>query len=84
MSKKYRVTINLRQGVKDIQSEAIFKTANGNVNLGNGKLHSLSMGKWFVIECADDFDIENMCKGFLANTVIEDYLIEELNDGRDI
>ena len=68
LSRKYRVTINLRQGVKDIQSEAIFKTANGNVDLGNGQLYSLNMGKWFIIECADDFDIESMCKNFLANT----------------
>ena len=46
---KYRIDISLRSGVKDIASEAILKTANGNADLGNGKLQSLSMGKWFII-----------------------------------
>ena len=78
MSKKYRVTISLRQGVKDIQSEAILKTANSNVDLGNNQLYNLTMGKWFVIECEDDFDIDNLCNKLLANSVIENYEIEEL------
>ncbi len=84
MSKKYRVTISLRQGVKDIQSEAILKTANSNVDLGNNQLYSLTMGKWFVIECEDNFNIENLCSKLLANSVIENYDIEELDNGRDI
>ena len=78
LSKKYRVTIRLRRGVKDISSEAILKTANSNVDLGAGQLYNLRMGKWFEIECAEDFDIENLCKKLLANTVIENYKIEEL------
>ena len=78
LSRKYRVSISLRLGVKDIQSEAIFKTANSNVDLGAGQLYNLRMGKWFEIECAEDFDIENLCKKLLANTVIENYKIEEL------
>ena len=39
---KYRIDISLRAGVKDIASEAILKTANGNADLGDGKLQSLS------------------------------------------
>ena len=78
MSKSYRVTISLRPGVKDIQSEAILKTANSNVDLGNNQLYNLIMGKWFVIECEDDFDIDNLCNKLLANSVIENYEIEEL------
>ena len=42
------------------------------------------MGKWFIIECADGFDIENLCKKLLANSVIENYKIEELSDGCDL
>ena len=64
--------------MKDIQSEAILKTANSNVDLGNGQLYNLTMGKWFVIECEDDFDIDNLCNKLLANSVIENYEIEEL------
>lgn len=56
--------------------------ANSSVDLGNGDLYSLSMGKWFVIECADGFDIEKLCTKLLANLVIEDYKIEEWKDGR--
>ena len=78
---KYRIDISLRSGVKDIASEAILKTANGNVDLGNGKLQSLSMGKWFIIECDDDFDIKSLCDKLLANTVIERYDIRTIIKG---
>ena len=78
---KYRVDISLREGVKDIASEAILKTANGNVDLGNNKLQSLSMGKWFIIECDDDFDIRSLCEKLLANTVIERYDIKTIIKG---
>ena len=78
---KYRIDISLRSGVKDIASEAILKTANGNVDLGDGKLHSLSMGKWFIIECDDDFDIKSLCDKLLANTVIERYDIRTIIKG---
>ena len=78
---KYRVDISLREGVKDIASEAILKTANGNVDLGNNKLPSLSMGKWFIIECDDDFDIRSLCDKLLANTVIERYDIRTIIKG---
>ena len=78
---KYRIDISLRSGVKDIESEAILKTANGNADLGNGKLQSLSMGKWFIIECDDDFDIKSLCEKLLANTVIERYDIRTIIKG---
>ena len=77
---KYRIDISLRAGVKDIASEAILKTANGNADLGNNKLQSLSMGKWFIIECDDDFDIRSLCEKLLSNTVIERYEIVEQTD----
>jgi phosphoribosylformylglycinamidine (FGAM) synthase PurS component len=77
---KYRIDISLRAGVKDIASEAILKTANGNADLGNNKLQSLSMGKWFIIECDDDFDIRSLCEKLLSNTVIERYEIVEQRD----
>ena len=78
---KYRVDISLREGVKDIASVAILKTGNGNVDLGNNKLQSLSMGKWFIIECDDDFDIRSLCEKLLANTVIERYDIRTIIKG---
>jgi len=77
---KYRIDISLRAGVKDIAAEAILKTANGNADLGNNKLQSLSMGKWFIIECDDDFDIRSLCEKLLANMVIERYEIVEQRD----
>ena len=78
---KYRIDISLRSGVKDIASEAIHKTANGNADLGDGKLQSLSMGKWFIIECDDDFDIKSLCEKLLANTVIERYDLRTIIKG---
>jgi phosphoribosylformylglycinamidine synthase len=81
---KYKIHVSLRPGVKDIQSEAIFKTANANVDLGNNQLYSLKMGKWFEVECDDDFDINILCSRLLSNSVIENYTIEELDNGRDL
>ena len=78
---KYRIDISLRSGVKDIASEAILKTANGNADLGDGKLQSLTMCKWFIIECDDDFDIKSLCENLLANTVIERYDIRTIIKG---
>ena len=78
---KYRIDISLRAGVKDIESEAILKTANGNEELGNGKLQSLSMGKYFIIECDDNFPINTLCEKLLANTVIERYEIKTIIKG---
>ena len=74
---KYRVEIRLRDGVKYIESESIFQTANRNPELGDGQLISLSMGKWFEIECKDDFNINALCNKLLANTIIEQFEIKE-------
>tara|TARA_Y100001963_G_C6756422_1_gene437095 strand:- start:229 stop:468 length:240 start_codon:yes stop_codon:yes gene_type:complete len=78
---KYRIDISLREGVKDIASEAILRTANVNEELGNGKLQSLSMGKYFIIECDDNFPINTLCEKLLANTVIERYEIKTIIKG---
>ena len=58
--------------------------ANSAVDLGNGQLYNLTMGKWFELECADDFNVDHLCKNLLANMVIEDYTIEELTDGLSV
>lgn len=83
--KKYKVEISFRDGVKDIQAEAILKMANSNKDLGDGKIRSLKMGKWFLLECENDLEIEKLCSKLLANSVIEDYKIfeENLRDHRD-
>ena len=68
----------MRSGVKDIQSEAIMKSANSNVDLGDGKLVGFRMGKWMEVETQEGFDIENLCEKLLANTVIEEYKVERI------
>ena len=73
---KYRIEIKFKDGIKDIQSEAILKTANANTDLGNNSLINLHMYKGFIIECKPDFDIDNLCDKLLANNVIEQYTIE--------
>jgi|TARA_R110002072_G_scaffold134565_5_gene275410 phosphoribosylformylglycinamidine synthase subunit PurS len=79
LSKKYKIEIGLRAGVKDPQSEAILRTINSNFTLGNGMVEDLTMGKWFVVEAHDDFDIDSLCNKILANSVIEKYTITELD-----
>jgi len=76
---KYRIDISLKDGVKDIQSEAILKTVRGNKDLGGNAINSLAMGKWFIIECDDDFDMHILCEKLLANSVIERYDIKTID-----
>ncbi|MDQ1898946.1 phosphoribosylformylglycinamidine synthase subunit PurS [Paracoccus sp. WLY502] len=76
---KARVTIMLKDGVLDPQGEAIRHALGG---LGHKGVSGVRQGK--VIELDLDAtdaaqaktEVEKMCEGLLANTVIEKYAVE--------
>ncbi|CAM3333742.1 phosphoribosylformylglycinamidine synthase subunit PurS [Paracoccus nototheniae] len=76
---KARVTIMLKDGVLDPQGEAIRHALGG---LGHKDVSGVRQGKLIELDLtATDPDtaraeVEAMCKGLLANTVIEKYSIE--------
>lgn len=76
---KAKVTIMLKDGVLDPQGEAIRHALGG---LGHKDVTGVRQGKLIELDLtATDVDaaraeVEAMCKGLLANTVIEKYSIE--------
>ena len=76
---KARVHVMLKNGVLDPQGKAV-QHALGS--LGFGGVNDVRQGKVIELEL-DESDaakarenVEQMCKGLLANTVIENYAIE--------
>ena len=76
---KARVHISLKTGVLDPQGKAI---GNALASLGFTGIGEVRQGKLIEIEITDGdpvsarAKVEEMCKGLLANPVIEDYAIE--------
>jgi phosphoribosylformylglycinamidine synthase PurS subunit len=76
---KALIHITLKPGVLDPQGKAI---ANALSNLGFGGIGDVRQGKYIEIElpgrdaAAAEADVASMCERLLANTVIEDYRVE--------
>ena len=78
---KARIHIMLKSGVLDPQGEAV-RHALGTI--GFEGVESVRQGKVIELTLAGDdreiakAEVENMCKSLLANTVIEQYVVEIL------
>lgn len=75
---KARVFVTLKPGVLDPQGKAIHHALEG---LGFGGVQDVRAGKLIELELADgtgEGEIEQMCRQLLANTVIENFRIEQL------
>ena len=76
---KARVTIMLKDGVLDPQGEAIRHALGG---LGHRGVSGVRQGKLIELDLdatdagAARAEVEKMCQGLLANTVIEKYSVE--------
>ncbi|MCZ0961700.1 phosphoribosylformylglycinamidine synthase subunit PurS [Paracoccus benzoatiresistens] len=76
---KARVTIMLKDGVLDPQGEAIRHALGG---LGHRGVAGVRQGKLIELDleasdaAAAKAEVEKMCEGLLANTVIEKYSVE--------
>ena len=77
---KARVFITLKNGVLDPQGRAIHHALEG---LGFAGVNDVRAGKLIELDLAEatsDSDIEDMCRKLLANTVIENFRIERLQN----
>ena len=77
---KARVFVTLKPGVLDPQGKAIHHALEG---LGFGGVKDVRAGKLIELDLADgtsDEEIADMCRKLLANTVIENFRIERLQD----
>ena len=75
---KVRVFVTLKHGVLDPQGKAIHHALEG---LGFAGVNDVRAGKLIELDLADDVhdsEIEEMCRQLLANTVIENYRIEQI------
>jgi phosphoribosylformylglycinamidine synthase len=76
---KARVTVTLKSGVLDPQGKAI---EGALASLGFAGVSSVRQGKVFDIELAEtdkaraEAALKAMCEKLLANTVIENYLVQ--------
>jgi phosphoribosylformylglycinamidine synthase len=72
-----RIVVTLKPGVLDAPGQAI---RQGLDALGHPGVHCVRAGKYFELEISDESGTEErvreMCEGFLANTLIEDYRYE--------
>jgi phosphoribosylformylglycinamidine synthase subunit PurS len=74
---KTRVYITLKNGVLDPQGKAIHHALEG---LGFGGVRDVRAGKLIELDLEDgvsEADVDAMCRKLLANTVIENYRIEQ-------
>lgn len=77
---KARVFVTLKPGVLDPQGKAIHHALEG---LGFGGVQEVRAGKLIELELEDgtsDDEIADMCRKLLANTVIENFRIEKLEN----
>jgi len=74
-----RIVVTLKPGVLDAPGQAI---RQGLDALGHRGVRAIRAGKYFEVDLADDGRVEQrvreMCEGFLANTLIEEYRYEVL------
>ena len=77
---KVRVYVTLKNGVLDPQGRAIHHALEG---LGFGGVSDVRAGKLIELDVADgtgDEALDEMCRKLLANTVIENYRIERVEE----
>ena len=77
---KARVFVTLKPGVLDPQGKAIHHALEG---LGFSGVQEVRAGKLIELELEDgtsDDEIADMCRKLLANTVIENFRIEKLEN----
>jgi phosphoribosylformylglycinamidine synthase PurS subunit len=74
---KIRVHVTLKSGVLDPQGKAIHHALEG---LGFSGINGVRAGKLIELDLDDkvtEADVEAMCRKLLANTVIENFRIEQ-------
>ncbi|MBB3033260.1 phosphoribosylformylglycinamidine synthase subunit PurS [Alteriqipengyuania lutimaris] len=78
---KKRVFVTLKPGVLDPQGRAVHHALDG---LGFAGVEDVRIGRLIELELSQDVSDESlreMCEKLLANTVIENYRIEDAQSG---
>jgi phosphoribosylformylglycinamidine synthase PurS subunit len=74
-----RIIVTLKPGVLDAPGQAIHRGLDA---LGHCGVRGVRAGKYFEVELTDDGRLDErvreMCDGFLANTLIEEYRFDIL------
>tara|TARA_Y100001949_G_scaffold23775_1_gene17123 strand:+ start:585 stop:809 length:225 start_codon:yes stop_codon:yes gene_type:complete len=73
--KKFKITTKLREGIKDIQGDAIEQKLNQN----DWPVKNVQVGQVFYFN-APHHKIKELCETILVNTLLYDYEIEDVND----
>jgi phosphoribosylformylglycinamidine synthase len=81
MAKTVRVYVTLKRGVLDPQGSAVGRALR---SMGYDEVEDVRLGKYIEMKVRDGESpsaakgrIDEMCKKLLANTVIEDYRIDQ-------
>ena len=80
---KVRIHVSLKPGVLDPQGRAVVHALEG---LGFEGVEDARVGRLIELDLADDTsdaDINEMCRRLLANTVIENYRIEKIEEAKE-
>ena len=72
---KFKVTTKLREGIKDIEGDAIVQ----KLNQDDWLVKNVQVGQVFYLE-APYTAINELCDQVLVNTLLYDYKIEDVND----
>ena len=73
---KFKVTTKLREGIKDIEGDAIKQ----QLNQADWHVKDVKVGQVFYLE-APYKEIKELCKQVLVNTLLYDYEIRSLDTG---
>jgi phosphoribosylformylglycinamidine (FGAM) synthase PurS component len=73
--KKFKITTKLRNGIKDIQGDAIEQ----KLNQDDWPVKNVQVGQVFYLE-APYLAINELCEQVLVNTLLYDYEVEDVND----
>ena len=74
--KKFKITTKLREGIKDIEGDAIKQ----QLNQDDWLVKNVQVGQVFYLE-APYKEIKELCKQVLVNTLLYDYEIRSLDTG---
>ena len=72
---KFKVTTKLRDGIKDIEGDAILQ----KLHTTGYRVRGVQVGQAFFLEVKDDVDIDKVCKDVLVNDLLYDYVVTERN-----
>jgi phosphoribosylformylglycinamidine synthase len=82
---RFRVLVRLKRGILDVQGAAVQRSLAG---LGFGDVRELRIGKLVEVDvdeatpAAARARVDEMCRRLLANPILEDYTIEEVEGER--